>query len=408
MLVRDLLLQIREPWLDRLAHQLARGEGVRDTLVQELSRFYELLMQAVDTGDPDWLKPLIIDWAQSRTETDLRDQPITLSPILSEVFLQTCAIARGQLTPEEALGLIEAIIPIFTYSYEQIAQQETLVRIGYISSELEQVHQRLERLERTKSDFIAVAAHELKTPLTLIEGYTSMLQEQLSPKDGDSSHALLLKGVGNGIRRLTEIVDDMVDVSVIDNNLLSLSFQPTWIHRSLKLLAEELRPAVTERSQTLEIRDFPGSDEMTFADSERIHQAFRNVLVNAIKYTPDGGSIIVDGRKLSGFIEITVTDTGIGIDPEDQARIFEKFGLLGDISLHSTSKTKFKGGGAGLGLPIAKGILTAHGGTIWVESPGEDEEKLPGSTFHILVPLRSRPPDEQMAKIFEPLTEKKE
>jgi len=124
------------------------------------------------------------------------------------------------------------------------------------------------------------------------------------------------------------------------------------------------------------------------------------VVVNAIKFTPDEGTITIDGRVLPGFIETTISDTGIGISVEDQATIFEKFEQVGEISLHSSGKTKFKGGGPGLGLAIARGIIDAHGGAIWVESPGFDEEKCPGSTFHILLPLRSQASDPKLAKLF--------
>jgi len=122
--------------------------------------------------------------------------------------------------------------------------------------------------------------------------------------------------------------------------------------------------------------------------------------MNAIKFTPDSGTITLNGRLLPGFIEITVTDTGIGISPEHQALIFEKFGQLGRSDLHSSGRTKFKGGGAGLGLPITRGIIEAHGGTIWVESEGYDEIKCPGSTFHVLLPTRSEPTDPRIAKLF--------
>jgi signal transduction histidine kinase len=127
------------------------------------------------------------------------------------------------------------------------------------------------------------------------------------------------------------------------------------------------------------------------------------VICNAIKYTPDGGTITIDGRSLPGFVEVTVTDTGIGISAEDQATIFEKFGQLGRVDLHSSGKTKFKGGGPGLGLPIARGILEAHGGSIWVASPGYDEKNNPGSTFHILIPMRTQAPDAKMGRIFDTL-----
>ena len=126
---------------------------------------------------------------------------------------------------------------------------------------------------------------------------------------------------------------------------------------------------VQERKQTLDYQVFPGCDEMTFGGPERLMQVFRNILTNAIKFTPDGGLIRISGRKLSGFIEVIVTDTGIGISPDDQQKIFDKFSQLGNISLHSSGKTKYKGGGPGLGLHIAKGIIEAHGGQFGLNLP---------------------------------------
>ncbi len=165
------------------------------------------------------------------------------------------------------------------------------------------------------------------------------------------------------------------------------------------MLRHDLDGAIHERRQTLEINDFPGSEMWIYADSERLYQCFHNVLINAIKYTPDNGRITLDGRTLPGFIEITLADTGIGISPENQTLIFRKFSQAGP-SLHSSGKTKFKGGGPGLGLPITRGIIEAHGGTIWVESPGYDEVKCPGSTFHILIPTRTEPNDPKIEKLF--------
>jgi signal transduction histidine kinase len=217
----------------------------------------------------------------------------------------------------------------------------------------------------------------------------------------------LLAGMNTGINRLRTIVDDMIDVSMIDNNLLQLNFQPTQIAQMLSALSLEMEPILRTRKLKIAIRAFEGSKQWISIDATRITQALRNVIHNAIKYTPDGGRITIDGRKLSGFIEVTVTDTGIGISVEDQASIFEKFGQLGRVDLHSSGKTKFKGGGPGLGLPIARGILEAHGGSIWVQSEGHDEIQNPGSTFHILIPARTESPDPGMTKLFDTLGKNK-
>ena len=399
----DLLRAIRNIWLHRMTLHLGKGAGVREDLRAELERFFDLLEQVIVTGDPAWLDSALSLWSTSLTQTNLESGGSDLMQFIREMMTQTYNICRETLDGEQALTLIGVLVPCFAYAFEKAAIYEMQVRVNYISNQLKQVQGTLEKLDRSKSDFIAVAAHELKTPLTLIEGYTAMLRDTHDPKTVNPLETDLLNGINGGTRRLKTIIDDMIDVSLIDNSLLQLNFQPVWINRILGVLRTELEPAFTERNQKFEICDFPGAGEMTFGDPERLLQVFRNVLANAIKYTPDGGDIRVEGRKLPGFIEVIIHDTGIGIDPDDLGIIFEKFTRLGNTSLHSSGKTKFKGGGPGLGLHIAKGIIEAHGGAIWVESPGYDEKNLPGSTFHLLLPLQSQPPDTRMARLLSPL-----
>lgn len=226
------------------------------------------------------------------------------------------------------------------------------------------------------------------------------MMDDLLQQGSATNFESLLAGMNTGIVRLRAIVDDMIDVSMIDNKLLQLNFQPMQISQMVDALCLEVETTIGNRKLTLDIKDFEGNKEWIYIDSPRIMQALRNVINNAIKYTPDGGTITIDGRMLPGFVEVIVKDTGIGISAEDQTIIFEKFDQLGRVDLHSSGKTKFKGGGPGLGLPIARGILEAHGGSIWVESEGYDEKKNPGSTFHILIPSRTESPDPEMTRMF--------
>ena len=387
---------------------MTKGAAIREDLRDQLERFFALLTQAVETGDTAWLDPILALWATSLTQSDLEEGASNLTRFINELMLLTFAICRETLDDNQALHLLDAILPSFTYAYQKAAQYEMETRTSYVSDQLEQTRQTLEKLDKSKSDFIAVAAHELKTPLTLIEGYASMLVENHERVNTDASELQLLNGVRNGTRRLRSIIDDMIDVSLIDTNLLLINFQPVWINRLLTALQNELGSSIKERNIELIINPFEGSDELTFGDPERLLQVFRNLFSNAVKFTPDGGKIVVDGRKLPGFFEITISDTGIGIDPEDQMIIFEKFSRIGSTSLHSSGKTKFKGGGPGLGLHIAKGIIEGHGGAIWAESSGYDEKNCPGSTFHIMLPVHSIPPDDKMAKLFEPLIHNKQ
>jgi signal transduction histidine kinase len=111
---------------------------------------------------------------------------------------------------------------------------------------------------------------------------------------------------------------------------------------------------------------------------------------NAIKYTPDGGIVSISARATPNTVLIAVKDTGIGINKDEQRRIFDRFYTAGNTLLHTSSKTAFHGGGLGLGLSICRGIIEAHGGRIWVESEGRDEERLPGSTFMVELPIQAR------------------
>jgi signal transduction histidine kinase len=404
--IQKALAKIRPAWIARVGQELARGMEVRAGFEEQLGRFFELLEQSVTTGDPAWMDPILLDWATSSTETDLESGLYHVSYLINRMIALTIQVSRESLTKQQALDLLASVIPIYTYGLEVVARYEMETRVAHISSEMEKVQKRMEQVDKSKSAFISVAAHELKTPITLIEGYASMMDDLARDKNNGTLEGLLA-GMNTGIGRLRIIVDDMIDVSLIDNKLLTLNFQPIQIAHTISAIQMEVAAILANRKLTLEIVEFDGSKQWIYADSTRLMQAIQNVINNAIKYTPDGGKITIDGRTLPGFIEITVSDTGIGISAENQAVIFEKFGQLGRVELHSSGKTKFKGGGPGLGLPIARGILEAHGGSIWVESGGYDEIRCPGSRFHILVPARTDTPDVEMKKLFDTLERRK-
>jgi len=402
MTSEEALKEIHPLWISQITEALARSEELRQSFEELLEQFFAQLLHSVNVHDPTLMEDLLRGWVLARTQTDLEARKTSLPAILNQIHQLTFAIARNNLPESDALTLIDDLLPVFLHCFEFAAQLEIEENIEHISRQLEFANKNLQRLDKSKSDFIAIAAHELKTPLTLIEGYSSMVREMILQGREQVQAEVLLNGIENGTDRLRQIIDDMIDVSMIDNNLLSLNFQPIWFNRLFLVLKDEFAGVINQRGMQLDLQDFVGCDEMFFADNERLYQAFRNLFSNAIKFTPDGGKITVDGRKLSGFIEITISDTGIGIDPKDHSVIFEKFGRVGNISLHSSGKTKFKGGGPGLGLSITRGIIEAHGGSIWIESPGYNETEYPGSTFHVLLPIRTTPHDPKLAKLFVP------
>ena len=161
--------------MERISRELASGEGVRAGFAEQLERFYDLLEQSVMTGDTAWLDPILYDWGHSPTETNLEEGDYHVSFVINRMIALTIEVARENLNKKEALELLAAVIPIFTHSLSVVVRYEMETRVAHISNELNKMQEKLQELDHNKSNFISVAAHELKTPLTLIEGYTSMM-----------------------------------------------------------------------------------------------------------------------------------------------------------------------------------------------------------------------------------------
>lgn len=377
------LRELRPLLVERTVQRLTRGEELRTTAAMQIARFFELLETAVASGNPEWLNTCLQEWVNARSGPFV-DERLTFLPVLCAIKTATWYVVRESFDETESLNAIVALEPSFDHAWMTLSSLEVEALLNETGRKLQSVQEELLRLERSKTNFVAVAAHELKTPLTLVDGYASMLAEESG--DENSPNRFLLEGIQKGINRLREIVEDMIDVSMIDNRMMTLSFQPVRLSSLFIILHDDLKYAIGERRQDLRVATNDRQNDLIYADAKRLLQLFRIIASNAIKFTPDGGTITITDRHLPSFIEVTVADSGIGIAPENQQRIFERFMQVADVSLHSTSKIKFKGGGSGLGLAIARGIIELHGGTIWCESPGYDEQACPGSTFHIMIP----------------------
>jgi signal transduction histidine kinase len=279
--------------------------------------------------------------------------------------------------------------------YERVTRfnRELEQRVEARTRELQAAYEKLERLDRNKSDFIAVASHELRTPLTPLRAYSQILLKDDRIRDSEFYHRAI-QGIHSSTMRLYEIVNTMLDMVKIENQTLELHPESVSLVDLLHNVAHTFAEAMTARQQTLVMDAMEGLPEIK-ADGTAIQKVFHHLLMNAIKYTPDDGTITIVGHNHpqghplldTPCVEVMVQDTGIGIDPAYHTLIFEKFYQTGEVSLHSSGKTRFKAGGPGLGLAIAQGIVEAHGGRIWVESPGCSEETCPGSRFYVVLPV---------------------
>ena len=301
---------------------------------------------------------------------------------LSSLVRTSRAIADGDLArrtdvkTNDEIGVLASTFDVMTENL----QQRTI--------ELEETNKILEQMDRTKIRFIQVSAHELRTPLTLVQGYAQMVHMKAKDNKDFEKYA---KGIMDGATRMGDIIDNLLDVSRIDSNLLEIRAADVVIEELIQKAEEAFKASFEDRNISLSVeglRELPNVK----ADDDMLYKVFYHVIGNSIKYTPDGGSIMVSGRMIKEHnqdpeVEVKIKDTGIGIDPQYHELVFEKFYQTGEVLLHSSGKTKFKGGGPGLGLAIARGIMDAHHGRIWLESPGHDEKKNPGTTVFIRLPV---------------------
>jgi DNA-binding LacI/PurR family transcriptional regulator/signal transduction histidine kinase len=312
---------------------------------------------------------------------------LTLSRSMPASFNQDDVLLASTFAIQASIALENARLYDDLNRFNQMMERMVEQRVD----ELSNAHNTLKKLDKNKSDFIQVAAHELRTPLTVIKGYVGMLKGSPAIQD-NSTLVQAMEGVMQGADRLHQIVNSMLDVARLENQVLSPHLESFALGPLLRLIQKDYVSDLAMRNITLELDAQINSFPPILADSELLKKALDSVIANSIKFTPDGGSINISVRTVEvngtgNFCEIQIRDSGIGIDPANHKIVFEKLYQLGKVELHSSGRTKFKGGGPGLGLAIAAGIVKAHRGRIWVESPGYDEEKLPGSTFFIQIPL---------------------
>ncbi|MEW5956797.1 MAG: ATP-binding protein [Chloroflexota bacterium] len=251
--------------------------------------------------------------------------------------------------------------------------------------EIEAANTELRKLDELKSQFISIASHELRTPLIAIQGYVDLLRDK-AVHQRDKDPKKMLDTISRNATRLTRIVTELLDLSRIEENKLVLVRDTMSIAEVIREVVDEQKPSLDKRGHTLTLAIQPNLPNV-FGDRDRVAQVIINLLGNAIKYTPDGGHIQIQAALNGEFVQVGISDNGIGIKEEDIGRLFKRFSTVHDVTKHRTGKDEFMAGGTGLGLSIVAGVVKAHNGQIWVES-----EYGRGSTFYVTFPLAGQHP----------------
>lgn len=296
-----------------------------------------------------------------------------------EIFKET------SFTPEDAT------------CFQTIAQQVALpLKSATLYQELIETNQKLERLERLKSEFISIVSHELRTPLTSIKNSLDILMSGRCGEITPATEKFLNMAMRN-VQRLSGIINDLLDLSKIEAGKMDFHFAPTDINTVISYVKSALSEVAKSKGLKLITNEADNLPEI-LADSQRLEQVLTNLVSNAIKFTPDGKSITISSRvvkaadikinenfkdiikNLTGdYVEVSVEDEGIGIESKNLLHAFDKFAQIEN----SLSR---KAGGTGLGLPIAKQLLDAHKGAIWCDS-----ELNKGSKFYFVIPVNKVP-----------------
>jgi signal transduction histidine kinase len=308
---------------------------------------------------------------------NVEDDPRHYTKVDETISFQTRSILGVPMTSKNRLiGVLEAVNKQSPWTTDDCnyvsilaAQAAVAIEGAQLVAQLQKAYEELSQVDKLKNDFIAIASHELRTPLGVILGYATFLQE---------THDLEVAGhaekVVNSALQLRRIIEDLTNLRYIQSGEGDLNRERITVAELFRDLEHEFRSLVGATKHDLRFLP-PPAEAVIIVDRIRMVMAIMNLINNAVRFTPEGGKILIQCEMRSPHLTISITDTGIGFEKDQTEKIFEKFYQVED---HMTRRH----GGLGIGLSITKALIEAHGGRIWAQSPGINQ----GSTFTIIMP----------------------
>jgi PAS domain S-box-containing protein len=316
------------------------------------------------------------DWVQGKTDYDLF--PSEIAEALRENDRQVLASGKA-ITLEETVPLEDGIHTYLSVKFpllDQTGEPSALCGIATdisdrirIEAERDRLLAEAEAINRSKDEFVAVVAHELRSPLNAIQGWAKLLKTR---KFDEATLDRALDTIYRNTQTQVQLVEDLLDISRMVRGTLQINFAPVNLSNAIDIALENLRP--TAEAKEIELKTNLAVTSQIFGDFDRLQQIIVNLLTNAIKFTPKGGQVRIDLEQVADQVLLSVQDTGKGIAPEFLPRIFERF-QQGQQNTGSKD-------GLGLGLAIVKNLVELHNGTITADSAGIDQ----GATFTVRLP----------------------
>jgi len=317
------------------------------------------MMGGQGTGSPDAMANLYTDFRASFNEALMY---AALAAIIVAVAL-SIYLSRSVIAPVHAMSL--ATQSIADGHYDKRVQVQGEDELAWLATRFNQMAEKLDQVESMRRRLIADVSHELRTPLTAIKGSMEGLMDGVLPATNETFFQIHAEA-----NRLNRLVDDLQELSRVEARAYELDLQPLDVVLLAKTVAKHLAPQFESKHISLNLElesDLP----YALADEDRAVQVLTNLTGNALQYTPEDGKVTISVRQMKNEVQISVHDTGIGLPTEHLPQVFDRFYRV------AKSRSRNAGGGSGIGLTIARALVEAHGGRIWVESLGEGR----GSTF---------------------------
>ena len=278
-------------------------------------------------------------------------------------------LSRNVIAPVRAMSL--ATQRIADGSYDERVEVNGADELAQLAVRFNQMAEKLDQVEAMRRRLIGDVSHELRTPLTAIKGSMEGLMDGILPATHETYQQIHAEA-----DRLNRLVDDLQELSRVEAHAYNLDIRPLDVSSLVKTVTKRLAPHAESKRIALGLELAPDLPRV-LADEDRIIQVLTNLTGNALQYTPEEGKVTISAKRVDDGVQIAIRDTGIGIPPEHLDHIFDRFYRV------DKSRSRQAGGGSGIGLTIARALVEAHGGGIWVESGGEGK----GSTFNFTVPI---------------------
>jgi len=311
-------------------------------------------------GGPDQMAQLYVDFRSSFNEA------LTYAALAAMVVAITLSlfISRTVIAPVRAMS--QATQRIADGRYDERVQVNGEDELAQLAARFNRMAEKLNEVESMRRRLIGDVSHELRTPLTAIKGSMEGLMDGVLPATNETFQQIHAEA-----DRLNRLIDDLQELSRVEARAYQLDLRPVDVASLARTVSKRLAPHAESKRISLDLELAPNLPRL-LADEDRAVQVLTNLTGNALQYTPEGGKVTISAKRLKDEIQISVRDTGIGIPPEHLSHIFDRFYRV------DKSRSRQAGGGSGIGLTIARALVEAHGGRIWVESAGDEQ----GSTFN--------------------------